>query len=108
MEDKKSFILELKEMYKSCLYSINQGIEKATSGHAIKNLYDLINEAETINNILCNDIDIKEYTSNIEMLQDLRNRENKFVFNLISKLMNENKDKNWKAVFNYLMNTDFE
>ena len=52
---------------------------------------------------------LKDYMNleNIRKLKDYKERENSFIFNFLNKLMEEDKSKNWKAIFNYLLDTNF-
>lgn len=86
---------------------IEKEIEEATAPTSVKHLYALINQADIINNLLCDTLPLEEYLENTRKLKDYKERENIFIFNFINKLMEEDKSKNWKAVFNFLQDTDF-
>ncbi len=99
---------ELKNKLDSYFKEIEKLTEEASNPIVVKNLYELIAQAELLNNLLCDSIDIDEYTNNIVMLQAYRTREDLFLFNLLSKVMKSNPEKTWIAIFNYLRNTNFE
>lgn len=99
--------LKLMDQLKNHFKLIEEELEKATAPQSVKNLYELIAQASIINNLLCDTLSMDEYLENIRKLRDYKERENTFIFNFINKLMEEDKRKNWKAVFNFLLDTNF-
>lgn len=99
--------LKLMEQLKNHFKLIEEELEKATAPQSVKHLYELMNQADIINNLLCDTLSIEEYLENIRKLKDYKERENSFIFNFLNKLMEEDKSKNWKAIFNYLLDTNF-
>lgn len=99
--------LKLMDQLKNHFKLIEEEIEKATAPTSVKNLYELMAQASIINNLLCDTLSMDEYLENIRKLRDYKERENTFIFNFINKLMEEDKRKNWKAVFNFLLDTNF-
>lgn len=99
--------LKLMDQLKNHFKLIEEELEKATAPQSVKHLYELMNQADIINNLLCDTLSIEEYLENIRKLKDYKERENSFIFNFLNKLMEEDKSKNWKAIFNYLLDTNF-
>lgn len=99
--------LKLMDQLKNHFKLIEEELEKATAQTSVKNLYELMAQASIINNLLCDTLSMDEYLENIRKLRDYKERENTFIFNFINKLMEEDKRKNWKAVFNFLLDTNF-
>lgn len=99
--------LKLMDQLKNHFKLIEESLEKATAPQSVKHLYELMNQADIINNLLCDTLSIEEYLENIRKLKDYKERENSFIFNFLNKLMEEDKSKNWKAIFNYLLDTNF-
>ena len=99
--------LKLMDQLKNHFKLIEEELEKATAPQSVKHLYELMNQADIINNLLCDTLSIEEYLENIRKLKDYKERENSFIFNFLNKLMEEDKSKNWKAVFNFLLDTNF-
>lgn len=99
--------LKLMDQLKNLFKLIEEELEKATAPQSVKHLYELMNQADIINNLLCDILSIEEYLENIRKLKDYKERENSFIFNFLNKLMEEDKSKNWKAIFNYLLDTNF-
>lgn len=99
--------LKLMDQLKNHFKLIEEELEKATAPQSVKHLYELMNQADIINNLLCDTLSIEEYLENIRKLKDYKERENNFIFNFLNKLMEEDKSKNWKAIFNYLLDTNF-
>ena len=99
--------LKLMDQLKNHFKLIEEELEKATAPQSVKHLYELMNQADIINNLLCDTLSIEEYLENIRKIKDYKERENNFIFNFLNKLMEEDKSKNWKAIFNYLLDTNF-
>ncbi len=99
--------LKLMDQLKNHFNLIEESLEKATAPTSVKNLYELMAQASIINNLLCDTLSMDEYLENMRKLRDYKERENTFIFNFINKLMEEDKRKNWKAVFNFLLDTNF-